>query len=111
MAPVWVEPNSTRDPTYQSNDRADYYLQAIANAKLSGAAAWCFHTLVAVDFREGPALLEDRLRAYDLEWTFVNSLTARVILRTSNRVNYLVAEGGGGAGVRADRTTSGPGSP
>jgi hypothetical protein len=106
------ETNSTRDPTYQSNDRSDYFLQAIANAKLSGAAAWCFHTLVGVNFGDGgPAFLEDRLRAYqEPEWTFVNSLKARVILRTGNGVNYVVPEGGGGAGVRADRSIAGPGS-
>jgi len=104
------EPNSTRDPTYQSNDRADYYLRAIASAKLAGAAAWCFHTLVGVDFRTGPPLFEDRLRAWDLEWTFVNSLNARVILRANNGVNYVVPEAGGGAGVRADRTSASPGS-
>ena len=106
------EPNSTRDRTYQANDRAEYYLQAIANAKLFGAAAWCFHTLVATDWGDGgPAFIEDRLRAYpEPEWTFVNSLKPRVILRTSNGVNYVVPESGGGGGVRADRTMAGPGS-
>jgi hypothetical protein len=107
------EPMSTRDSLfpYPSHDRAEYFLQAIANAKLAGAAAWCFHTDVGVNYREGPALLEDRLRAYpEPEWAFVNSLNARVMLRTSNGVNYVVAENGGGAGVRADRTAAGPGS-
>jgi hypothetical protein len=33
-----------------------------------------------------------------------------VILRTSNGVNYMVPEGGGGAGVRADRTAAAPGT-
>jgi hypothetical protein len=106
------EPNSTRDPTYQANDRADYYLRAIANAKLAGAAAWCFHTLVAVDFRDGgPPFVEDRLRSYpEPEWAFVSSLKPRIILRANNGINYVVPEGGGGAGVRADRTAAGPGS-
>src|SRR5882672_14029 len=51
------EPMTTRDSqfSYPSNDRAEYFLQAIANAKLAGAAAWCFHTEVGVDFRNGPA--------------------------------------------------------
>ena len=31
------------------------------------------------------------------------------MLRANNGVNYVVAEGGGGAGVRADRTAAGPG--
>src|SRR5439155_1104680 len=69
------EPNSTRDATYQANDRADYYLQAVANARLLGAAAWCFHTLVATNFGDGgPPFLEDRLRAFpEPEWAFVSA--------------------------------------
>jgi len=40
---------------YPSNDRAEYFLQAIANAKQAGAAAWCFHAgSDADDFRTGP---------------------------------------------------------
>jgi hypothetical protein len=105
------EPNSTRDRTYRANDRSDYYLQAIANAKLAGAAAWCFHTLEGVEFGTGPQFLEDRLRAYpEPEWNFVTALKPRVILQVNNGVNYLVPQGGGGAGVRADRTVAGPGS-
>lgn len=106
------EPMSTRDSlfAYPSHDRAEYFLQAIANAKLAGAAAWCFHTDVGVDYREGPPLLEDRLRAYpEPEWAFVNSLKPRVMLRTNNGINFVVAESGGGAGVRADQTGAGPG--
>jgi hypothetical protein len=107
------ESMSTRDSlfSYPAHDRAEYFLEAIANAKLAGAAAWCFHTDVAVGFQNGPPLLEDRLRAYpEPEWAFVNSLVPRVTFRTDNAINYLVAEAGGGAGVRADRTAAGPGS-
>jgi hypothetical protein len=103
---------TTRDSQfrYPSNDRAEYFLQAFANAKLAGAAAWCFHTEVGVDFRDGPPFLEDRLRAFpEPEWAFVTSLNPRVVLRANNGVNYVVAEGGGGGGVRADRTAAGPG--
>src|ERR1700730_11594845 len=85
------EPMATRDTVfrYPSNDRSEYFLQAIANAKLSGAAAWCFHTEVAVDFRHGPPFLEDRLRAYpEPEWLFVSSLNARIVLQASNGANY-----------------------
>jgi hypothetical protein len=106
------EPNSTRDPTYQSNDRAEYFMQAIANAKLAGAAAWCFHTLVGVDWRTGPPLfMEDRLRAFpEPEWAFVSSLIPRVELRANDGTHFVVAEGGGGGGVRADGTAAGPGT-
>ena len=93
------ESMSTRDDLffYPNHDRAEYFLQAIAHAKLAGAAAWCFHTDVGVDYRFGPPFLEDRLRSYaEPEWAFVNSLNARVLLQTSNGVNYVVAEGGGG---------------
>ena len=74
--PVYLqEPNSTRDATYTANDRATYYLQALANARLLGAAAWCFHTLEAIDFGDGgPSFLEDRLRAFpEPEWAFVTA--------------------------------------
>jgi len=103
---------ATRDSlfAYPSNSQSDYFFQAMANAKLSGAAAWCFHTEVAVDFNDGgPPFLEDRLRAHpEPEWAFVNALETRVTLRTSNGSNYVTAEGGGGGTVRADRTAAGP---
>ncbi len=112
--PVYMqEPMATRDTffPYPSNDRSEYFLQAIANVKLSGAAAWCFHTEVGVDFRDGPPFFEDRLREHqEPEWAFVSSLNARAALRTNNAVNFVVAEGGGGGGVRADRTAASPGS-
>lgn len=107
------EPMSTRDDLfkYPSQDRAEYFLEAIANAKLTGAAGWCFHTEVGVDFRTGAPFFEDRLRAYpEPEWAFVSSLSPRLVLRTNDGTHYLVAEGGGGSGVRADRTAAGPGS-
>src|SRR5205085_697503 len=95
------EPMTTRDALfrYPSNDKSEYFLQGYANAKLSGAAAWCFHTEVAVDFGDGgPPFLEDRLRAYpEPEWNFVTAMKPRVVLRTNNSANYVVAEGGGGA--------------
>src|SRR5262249_49753965 len=47
------EPNATRDTNTYSADNflAEYFMQAVVNAKRAGAAAWCFHTLVAADFR------------------------------------------------------------
>ena len=111
--PVYLqEPNDTRDRNYAANDRSDYFIRALVNAKLAGAAAWCFHTLVGTDYRTAATpLLEDRLRAFlEPEWNFVNSLSPRIVLRASNGVNYVVPEGGGGGGVRADRTAAGPGS-
>ena len=101
------EPMRTRfrDP---SNDKAEYFLQAVAHAKLAGAAAWCFHTHVGTDFRDGPPFLEDRLRSYpEPEWAFVTALIPRVNFRTNNGVNYVVAEGGGGGDVHANRTGAG----
>src|SRR5205823_2778189 len=87
-----------------------YFLQAIAHAKLAGAAAWCFHTWVGVDMRGNPPYLEDRLRAIaEPEWAFANSLNARAVLRASDGSHFVVAESGGGGGVRADRSASGPG--
>jgi hypothetical protein len=105
------EPNNTRDTTYRDNFRADSFLQAIVNAKRAGAAAWCFHTLEGADFRSGPEYLEDRLRAFpEPEWTFVTSVGPKVLLRANDAAHFVVPENGGGAGVRADRAASGPGS-
>jgi len=62
-------------------DRAEFFIEARANAKLAGAAAWCFHTDVALDYRSGPARLEDRLRQRPQpEWAFVSALRAEVDL-------------------------------
>src|SRR5258708_263079 len=79
------EPMGTRDSSgIATSLRATYFMQAMANAKLSGAAAWCFHTRIAFDFRTGAPFLEDRLRAIpDPEWAFVTALNARVVLRTA----------------------------
>jgi len=103
------EPNSTRDNWYEANDRAEYYLQAVVNAKLAGAAAWCFHTDVGVNFRDGGApTIEERLREFsEPEWTFVQALRPRVALRTSNGTNYVAAESGGGGSVMANPTKPG----
>jgi hypothetical protein len=92
------EPMPTRDDlfSYPAHDRADYFIQALAHAKLAGAAAWCFHTDVAIDYRTGPRLLEDRLRAYpEPEWAFVTSLRQRRALLTDSEVTFVVAEGAG----------------
>jgi hypothetical protein len=106
------EPNTTRDNlyAYPSNDRTDYFRQAIANAKIAGAAAWCFHTQVGVSFTDGgPEYFEDRLRAYpEPEWGFVTSLRPRVGFAASKPASFVTAEGGGGGAVRADRTGVGP---
>jgi hypothetical protein len=109
------EPMTTSDTFffYPSHDRAEYFMEAIAHAKLSGATGWTFHTELGVDFRPGtgPSFFEDRLRdRTEPEWMFVNSIKPRIVLRTSNGTNFLVAEGGGGGGVRADRSAGGPGS-
>jgi len=107
------EPSPTRGdprfPYYPQVDRADYFLRAVASAKLAGAAAWCFHTSVASDMRNGAPLFEDRLREHlDVEWPFVEALLpTRVNLQTINGVNYLSADGGGGGDVRANSVTAG----
>ena len=104
------EPNSTRDHSYEANDRAEYYLQAVVNAKLAGAAAWCFHTQAGVDFRDGgPPTIEERLHAFiEPEWTFVQALKPRIALRASNGTNFVGAESGGGGLVKADAANVGP---
>jgi len=90
----------TRFP-FPSTDRADYFLQARANAKLAGAAAWCFHTEFGFDVRT--ARFADRLASRpEPEWAFVNALVLRVNLKTIDG-HFLVADNGGGSSVHADR--------
>src|SRR5262249_5515771 len=55
--PVYLqEPTPTRNNGSTAiNGPASIFLQAMANAKLAGAAAWCFHTREGVnDWRTGP---------------------------------------------------------
>ncbi|MBM3773457.1 MAG: hypothetical protein FJW27_19640 [Acidimicrobiia bacterium] len=110
--PVYLqEPNRRGYAGGAANDRAEYFLQAVTNAKQAGAAAWCFHSDVAFDFRSGSEFLEDRLRAFpDVEWAFVTSLVPRIVLLTSNGVNVLSASGGGGGSVGAGSTVNSPGT-
>jgi hypothetical protein len=111
--PVYLqEPMPTRDFTftwYVNHDKAEYFLKAAAHAKLSGAAAWCFHSPLADDLRGAQTFLEDVFRAYpEPEWAFMTSLLpARVNFKAANEVNYLQADGGGGGAVRATSLTAG----
>src|SRR5262245_32000685 len=111
--PVYLqEPMPTRDPRfsyYPQHDRAEYFLKAAASAKLAGAAAWTFHTVVGDDLRGAQTFIEDKLRAFpEPEWTFMTSLLpARVNFKAANEVNYVQADGGGGGDVRATSIAAG----
>jgi len=111
--PVYLqEPMPTRDrrfPYYPQHDLAEYFLKAAASAKLAGAAAWTFHTVVGDDLRGAQTFLEDKLREFpEPEWAFVTSLLpARVSFKAANEVNFVRAEGGGGGDVRATALTAG----
>jgi len=111
--PVYLqEPMPTRDrrfPYYPQHDLAEYFLKAAASAKLAGAAAWTFHTVVGDDLRGAQTFLEDKLRAFpEPEWAFMTSLLpARVNFKAANEVNFVRAEGGGGGDVRATALTAG----
>lgn len=98
--PVYLQ-EPTRFPN-PSTDRADYFKSAHANAKRAGAAAWCFHTDLGFNLRGTTfrARLQSRLEP---EWTFVTTLLPRVQLRASDGAHFVVAEGGGGGAVSADR--------
>jgi len=102
--PVYLQ-EPTRFPN-PSTDRADYFKQAHANAKRAGAAAWCFHTDLGFNLRGTTFRARLQSRA-EPEWTFVTSLLQRLHLRTGNGTHYLVAEGGGGGAVFADRRVPG----
>ena len=77
------------------------------SAKLAGAAAWCFHTNIQGDRPDAlfQALIESEPEP---ERAFVNALLPRINLRTSNGINFVAAEGGGGGDVNADRLGAGP---
>jgi len=102
--PVYLQ-EPTRFPN-PSTDRAEYFRAAHANAKRAGAAAWCFHTDLGFNLRGATfrARLQSRLEP---EWAFVTSLLPRIHLRTSDATHYVVAEGGGGGAVFADRRIPG----
>jgi len=111
--PVYLqEPMPTRDgrfPYYPQHDLAEYFLKAAASAKLAGAAAWTFHTVVGDDLRGAQTFIEDKLREFpEPEWAFMTSLLpSRVSFRAANEVNFVRAEGGGGGDVRATALTAG----
>jgi hypothetical protein len=59
-------------------------------------------------YANGPEYFEDRLRAYpEPEWSFFTTLMPAVNLLASRPGSYVVAEGGGGGIVSADRTSAG----
>jgi len=101
------EPMPTRYPYFPSSYSSANYREQMINAKLAGAAAWCFHTNIQGDRPD--ALFQSLIESEpEPERNFVNSLIPRVNLRTSNGINYVVAEGGGGDDVNADRLGAGP---
>jgi len=101
------EPMPTRYVYFPASYSSDNYREQMINAKLAGAAAWCFHTNIQGDRPD--ALFQNLIESEpEPERAFVNSLLPRVNLRTSNGINYLVAEGGGGGDVNADRLGAGP---
>jgi hypothetical protein len=101
------EPMPTRYVYFPASYSSDNYREQMINAKLAGAAAWCFHTNIQGDRPDSlfQALIESEPEP---ERAFVNSLLPRVNLRTSNGVNFVAAEGGGGGDVNADRLGAGP---
>jgi hypothetical protein len=101
------EPMPTRYPYFPASYSSDNYREQMINAKLAGAAAWCFHTNIQGDRPD--ALFQTLIESEpEPERAFVNGLVPRVNLRTSNAINYVVAEGGGGGDVNADRLGAGP---
>ena len=101
------EPMPTQYVYYPASYVSDNYREQMINAKAVGAAAWCFHTNIQGDRPDAlyQALIESEPEP---ERAFVNSLLPRVNLRTSNGVNFVAAEGGGGGDVNADRLGAGP---
>jgi hypothetical protein len=83
------------------------YRDQMTFAKLSGAAAWCFHTPDTGEI--GDAFFQDIIESEpEPDRAFVDALIPRVQLRASNGANFVSAESGGGADVRADRLSAAP---
>jgi hypothetical protein len=101
------EPIPTRYPPFPASFSSDNYREQMISAKLAGAAAWCFHTNIQGDRPDAlfQALIESEPEP---ERAFVNALLPRINLRTSNGINFVAAEGGGGGDVNADRLGAGP---
>jgi hypothetical protein len=86
-------------------DNADYFRQAVANAKLAGAAAWCFHTDLGFNLQGG--YFESALNGRDPERSFVTANVPMINLRAIDGTNHVVAENGGGGVVQANRPSAG----
>src|SRR5262249_51529489 len=100
------EPMPTRYIFYPNSYRSDLYREAMLNMKLYGAAAWCFHSDMGEDI--GDNVMQNLIEAFpEPEGNFVNALIPRINLRSSNGTNFVVAEGGGGADVNANRVGAG----
>jgi len=101
------EPMPTQYVYFPASYSSENYRNQMINAKLAGAAAWCFHTNIQGD-RPGE-LFQNLIESEpEPERAFVNSLIPRINLRTSNGINYVVAEGGGGDDMNASRLGAGP---
>jgi hypothetical protein len=80
--PVYLQ-EPTRFPN-PSTHRASFFLEALANAKRAGAAAWCFHTDLGFNLRE--SLFRDKLESrLEPEWAFVVALTEASAPRDKRR--------------------------
>jgi hypothetical protein len=97
---------------------ADNFITAVANAKAAGAAAWTFHTLAAKDLN-GQSMTSNlagievdflnRFRSYvDATAWGIQATPYRSVNLQSWNGPYMVAEGGGGDAVNADRPNAGP---
>jgi hypothetical protein len=114
----------TNLPEYQIT--AAQFREAVNNAKRAGAAAWCFHQHEGWSVRPEGFYLNGTTLQYEVSLpghevnrdflqTFKPGLDAtpwgitpfrQVTLRTIQQGTYIVAEGGGGGAVNANRTAA-----
>jgi hypothetical protein len=101
------EPMPTQYIYFPASYSSENYRNQMINAKLTGAAAWCFHTNIQGDRPD--ALFQNLIENEpEPERAFVNALLPRINLQTSNGINFVVAESGGGEDVNANRLGAGP---
>src|SRR5262245_34789462 len=101
------EPMPTRYVFFPVTFDADLYRQQMTNAKLAGAAAWCFHTQGTGEI--GDSFFQDIIDSNpEPDRLFIDSLQAGGQRRASNGSNFGSAAAGGGGDVRADRLSAAP---
>ena len=101
------EPMPARYVFFPISYQSEPYREQMRNAKLSGAAAYCFHMTGTGEIDD--STFQDFIEANpEPDRAFVDTLLTRVALKASNGSNFVSAAAGGGGDVRADKLAAAP---